>query len=64
MTPEEAEMGVICHFRAWRNGDAEACTDTYLELTGQAPTTAEAWITAHRDVFAQARDKAPEQSAG
>ena len=64
MTPEEAEMGVICHFRAWRNGDAEACTDTYRELTGQAPTTAEAWITAHRDVFAQARDKAPAQSAG
>ena len=28
MTPEEAELGVICHFRAWRNGEAEALTDT------------------------------------
>lgn len=59
MTPEQAEIGVICHMRAWRRGDAEARTDTYRELTGQAPTTAEAWITAHRDVFGAARDRAP-----
>jgi uncharacterized protein YbjT (DUF2867 family) len=59
MTAEQAEIGVICHFRAWRNGDAEACTDTYRELTGQAPTTAEEWITAHREDFAAARDRAP-----
>lgn len=59
MTAEQAEMGVICHFRAWRDGDAQARTDTYRELTGQPPTTAEQWIEAHRDVFAQARDKAP-----
>ena len=64
MTPEQAEIGVICHFRAWRNGDAEALTDTYRELTGQAPTTVEQWITAHRDVFAQARDRAPAQESG
>jgi uncharacterized protein YbjT (DUF2867 family) len=62
MTPEQAEIGVICHFRAWRNGDAEALTDTYRELTGKKPTTAEEWITAHADVFAQARDKAPAAS--
>ena len=61
MTAEEAEIGVICHFRAWRNGDAEAFTDTYRELTGQPPTTPAAWIEAHRDVFAQARDQAPHQ---
>jgi uncharacterized protein YbjT (DUF2867 family) len=60
MTPEEAEIGVICHFRAWRRGDAEAHTDTYRELTDLSPTTAEAWIEAHKDVFAQARDAAPE----
>jgi NAD(P)H dehydrogenase (quinone) len=59
MTPEQAEIGVVCHFRAWRRGDAEACTDTYRELTGLAPMSAETWIEAHRDVFAQARDKAP-----
>ena len=62
MTPEQAEIGVICHFRAWRNGDAEALTDTFRELTGESPTTAEEWITAHRDVFAQARDKVPAQA--
>jgi uncharacterized protein YbjT (DUF2867 family) len=60
MTPEQAEIGVICHFRAWRNGDAEALTDTYKELTGHDPTTAEQWITEHAEVFAQARDKAPD----
>jgi NAD(P)H dehydrogenase (quinone) len=59
MTPEQAEIGVICHFRAWRNGDAEALTDTYRELTGRAPTSAEQWIAEHAEPFAQARDKAP-----
>ena len=59
MTPEQAEIGVICHFRAWRNGDAEALTGTYRELTGRDPTTAEQWITEHAEPFAQARDKAP-----
>ncbi len=59
MTTEQAEIGVICHFRAWRNGDAQARTDTYRELTGQPPTTAKEWIATHRDAFAQARDKAP-----
>jgi uncharacterized protein YbjT (DUF2867 family) len=61
MTPEQAEIGVICHFRAWRNGDAEALTDTYRQVTGRAPTTVEEWLTAHREVFAQARDRAPAQ---
>jgi NAD(P)H dehydrogenase (quinone) len=56
MTAEQAEIGVVCHFRAWRNGDAQAQTDTYHELTGRRPTTAEEWIEAHRDVFVQARD--------
>jgi uncharacterized protein YbjT (DUF2867 family) len=61
MSPEQAEIGVVCHFRAWRNGDAEARTDTYQELTGQPPTTVEQWISAHRDTFAAARDRAPAQ---
>ncbi len=59
MTPEQAEIGVICHLRAWRNGDAEALTGTYRELTGRDPTTAEQWIAEHAEVFAQARDRAP-----
>lgn len=59
MTAEQAEIGVICHFRAWRDGEAEVRTDTYRELTGQQATSAEEWIEAHHQVFAQARDKAP-----
>lgn len=63
MTAEQAELGVVCHFRAWRNGAAEARTDTYTELTGHQPITAEEWIAARRNVFAQARDKAPAAAA-
>ena len=59
MTAEQAELGVICHFRAWREGAAEARTDTYRELTGQAATTAEEWFEVNREVFEQARGKAP-----
>ena len=63
MTAEQAEIGVICHFRAWRNGDAEACTNTYRELTGRPATTAEEWLAARREMFAQARDRAPDPVA-
>jgi len=59
MTVDQAEISVICHFRAWRNGQATACTDTYRELTGLQPTTADSWIESHRELFASARDKAP-----
>ena len=62
MTPEEAEIGVVCHFRAWRNGDAQVRTDTYEELTGHKATAAREWIEAHQEVFAQARDRAPAES--
>lgn len=61
MTREQAEVGVVCHFRAWRNGDAEARTDTYQELTGEPPTTVAQWIAAHRDTFASARERAQGQ---
>ncbi|HTY96370.1 MAG TPA: NAD(P)H-binding protein [Solirubrobacteraceae bacterium] len=63
MSPEQAEIGVVCHFRAWRNGQAGACTDTYRELTGREPVSAEQWIEEHREVFARARDKVPSAAA-
>jgi NAD(P)H dehydrogenase (quinone) len=63
MSAEQAELGVICHFRAWRNGQAEARTDTYRELTGRQPTAPAAWIETHRDVFARAASKAPSAAA-
>jgi len=49
MTDEEAEIGVICHFRAWRRGDAAIVTDTYRELTGEEPLTPAAWAAENRD---------------
>ncbi len=63
MTPEQAEIGVVCHFRAWRNGQAEARTDTYRELTGKQPTSAAQWIERHREVFARASEKARSRAA-
>lgn len=63
MTVEQAEIDVICHFRAWSNGGAAVLTDTYTELTGQHGTTADGWIESRRDVFARARDKAPRAAA-
>jgi len=63
MTADQAEIGVICHFRAWRNGQATACTDTYRELTGRPPTTVDGWIESHRELFAGSRDKAPNPTA-
>ena len=59
MTPEQAEIGVICHFRAWRQGQATARTDTFRELTGAEPTTLERWAADHAATFTAARDKAP-----
>ncbi len=63
MTADQAEIGVICHFRAWRNGQATARTDTYRELTGRQPTSADSWIESHRELFASARDRAPNPAA-
>jgi uncharacterized protein YbjT (DUF2867 family) len=52
MTPEEAEIGVIAHFRAWRRGDADLVTSTVLELTGHEPRSLDEWLAEHRTTFA------------
>jgi uncharacterized protein YbjT (DUF2867 family) len=52
MTEEEAEVGVLVHFRAFRRGDAELVTSDYEDLTGQAPTTIDAWLEANAAAFA------------
>lgn len=51
MAPEEAELKVILHFRAWRRGDADLVTETYRELTGEEPTSVATWVAAHRAAF-------------
>jgi uncharacterized protein YbjT (DUF2867 family) len=52
MTPEQAEVGVVLHMRAWRDGGAEHVTGTVRELTGRDPIDVVDWIAAHRERFA------------
>jgi uncharacterized protein YbjT (DUF2867 family) len=47
MSPEEAEIGVLVHFRAWKRGDAELVTNTVQELTGRPPLSVEQWAQEH-----------------
>lgn len=48
---DAVEIGVLCHFRAWRDGRAEALTDTVAELTGQAPQSVSSWLDSHLAEF-------------
>jgi NAD(P)H dehydrogenase (quinone) len=51
MTAEQAEIGVLMHYRAFKRGDGDRLTDDYQRLTGQPPTTLEAWASAHAQAF-------------
>jgi uncharacterized protein YbjT (DUF2867 family) len=51
MTPEQAEIGVLAHYRAWKRGDADLVTDTVEELTGHKPMTLERWLAANVEAF-------------
>lgn len=51
MTEEQVELGVLVHFRAFRRGDADLVTDTYQRLTGEPPTSLDAWLAQHAGVF-------------
>lgn len=51
MTPEEAEIGVLAHFRAWRAGGADVVTNTCEELTGRVPISVRQWLEEHRAVL-------------
>lgn len=51
MTPEQAEIGILAHFRAWRDGGADVVTDTYRELTGIEPTSVRQWVSEHQSAF-------------
>ncbi len=52
MTPEQAEIGVLAHFRAWRRGDADLVTSTVAELTGHPAISVEQWLRQHRTKYA------------
>ncbi len=52
MMPEQAEIGVLAHCRAWRRGDADLVTDTVAELTGHPAISLEQWLRQHKAAFA------------
>jgi NAD(P)H dehydrogenase (quinone) len=52
MSREEAEIGVLIHFRAWRRGDADLVTGTVQELTGNPARSVEQWAREHSAAFA------------
>jgi uncharacterized protein YbjT (DUF2867 family) len=51
MTPEQAEIGVLAHFRAWKRGDADLVTDTVAQLMGHPPLSLDQWLHRHRAAF-------------
>lgn len=51
MTPEQADIEVIVHFRAWKRGDAELVTNTVAELTGRPPLRLDEWLRRHQAAF-------------
>ena len=51
MTPEQAEIGVLAHYRAWKQGGADLVTDTVRELTGRGPMSVDEWLPEHVDAF-------------
>ncbi|GGM19097.1 NmrA family NAD(P)-binding protein [Nakamurella endophytica] len=51
MPAEVAEIAVVAHFRAWRQGLADLVTDTYTELTSLPPTSLADWAADHASAF-------------
>lgn len=51
MPPDQLEIAVLCHYRAFRRGGADLVTDTCERLTGRKPMSVEEFIRAHADRF-------------
>jgi uncharacterized protein YbjT (DUF2867 family) len=51
MTPEQADIGVILHYQAWRRGDAALVTNTVEELTGRKPVSIDEWLARNVGAF-------------
>ncbi len=61
--PATIETDVLCHFRAFRRGDADLVTNTFTQLTGHPATSLDAFIAAHRSLFETSGDQLGEPSA-
>jgi uncharacterized protein YbjT (DUF2867 family) len=51
MTPDQVELGVLVHYRAWKRGDADLVTDTVEELTGRKPMGLDQWLARNLAAF-------------
>jgi uncharacterized protein YbjT (DUF2867 family) len=49
---ETCEMQVLCHYRAWRRGDAAQVSDDFERVTGRKAESVLQWIEKHKDHFA------------
>lgn len=45
------DMQILCHYEAWRRGDAALVSDDFRKVTGHDQTTLNQWIESHRDHF-------------
>lgn len=50
---EEADVQVMCHYRAWNKDHADIVTDTVYQITGQPATTIEQWCQKNKALFAK-----------
>ena len=51
LTPEQAEMGVLCHYRLFKQGKAELVTDTVSKLLGRKALSFEDFARANLNKF-------------
>jgi len=51
LTPEQAEMGVLCHYRLFKEGRASLVTDTVKNLLGREPVSLEEFFRDHAHMF-------------
>jgi uncharacterized protein YbjT (DUF2867 family) len=53
MTPEAADLEVLCHFRLFKAGAATKVTDTFSNLMGEPPMSVKQFIEGHRSHFSR-----------
>tara|TARA_R110002049_G_scaffold9747_10_gene48869 strand:- start:1507 stop:2382 length:876 start_codon:yes stop_codon:yes gene_type:complete len=51
MTPDEAELGVLCHYRLFRQGKASLVTDTTERLLGRSAISLKAFFQKNKSAF-------------
>jgi uncharacterized protein YbjT (DUF2867 family) len=52
-TPENLDLNVLCHLRAWKNGKADLVTDTFEQLTGHKPTSLAEFVRDNKTFFSK-----------